>query len=81
VKYQRQRLVNLTKLYAELEEKAGEIRNSGTMAFLPAQRAELASLEEQKQQILQQITETKHILNVTLPDEARKAGIPPGWLR
>ena len=27
------------------------------------------------------IDEARNMLNVVIPEEARKAGIPPGWLR
>ncbi len=28
-----------------------------------------------------EIEQAKHMLNEVIPEEARKAGVPPGWLR
>jgi hypothetical protein len=32
-------------------------------------------------QVQKEIDDTRNRINVVIPEEARKAGIPPGWLR
>ena len=64
---------------------AGKVPNPALFFGLPIPEPEIAqSQEELKNQIAQtdaDLSEIGNALEVVLPDEARKAGAPPGWLR
>jgi hypothetical protein len=47
----------------------------------PAYRTRAAELEEEMKEVQKDIDEALNMINVVIPDEARKAGVPPGWLR
>jgi hypothetical protein len=47
----------------------------------PAVREELVQVDQSLQDTQAEIDEARHMLEEVLPDEARKAGVPPGWTR
>jgi hypothetical protein len=54
----------------------------GSLAVAPiAVREEAGQVDQALQDTQAEIDEARHMLEVVLPDEARKAGVPPGWLR
>jgi len=44
-------------------------------------RVEASEIELQMKQVQDEIDEARNQIEVVIPDEARKAGVPPGWLR
>jgi hypothetical protein len=79
----KERLANAEKRYKALEEERSTIiMTGGAMTYAPpAYRVRAAELEEEMSQAQKDIEEARNMINVVIPDEARKAGIPPGWLR
>jgi len=54
----------------------------GSPAVAPiAVREEVGRIDQDLQRTQSEIDEARHMLDVVLPDDARKAGVPPGWLR
>ena len=72
------RLNDLERRKAELMTQWG-----GAGAALPPQHVldEIGKIEADKVQARKDIDKANEEINVTIPDQARKAGIPPGWLR
>jgi hypothetical protein len=72
------RLNDLERRKAELMSQWG-----GAGAALPPQHVldEMAKIEADKVQARKEADKALDEINVTIPDQARKAGIPPGWIR
>lgn len=81
VKSNRARLVELTNRYSELENKYSALKANPYMAALPQNRQQIQDTEAQKAALLQEMQIIKHRLEVEIPEAARKAGVPPGWVR
>ena len=79
----RRTLANAERRYQELEKKRDEAIMSwgGPASGRLEGREEAARIEAEMKQLQQQMEEIRREIEVTIPDEARKAGIPPGWLR
>lgn len=79
----KQKLADAEKRYRLLETERNEVFGRwGTPAYAPPEvklRAE--QIEKDMQAARSQIDEANNMLNVVIPEDARKAGIPPGWLR
>jgi uncharacterized protein (DUF3084 family) len=79
----KQALTDAQQRYRELEEKRNELLMSwGGVASgrLDArEEAERVSLEMKKVQ--DEIDKARSRIEVEIPEQARKAGVPPGWLR
>ncbi len=77
------RLAESEKRHQELEEERNAlIRPWGTFASAsPDTRAKVGKVEEEMNAVQKQIDEARNMINVVIPEEARKAGVPPGWLR
>jgi hypothetical protein len=41
----------------------------------------MQQIENDMQRTRREIDDIKNEINTVIPDEARKAGVPPGWLR
>jgi hypothetical protein len=64
------------------QRRASLITQWGSAALAPpAVREEVAQVDQSLQDTQADIDEARHMLEDVLPDEARKAGVPPGWLR
>ncbi len=74
----RERLANLERQYQTLEQKRISLL---TMNAAPADKAEAQRIEEEMKGVQLDINIARNDIAVTIPDEARKAGVPPGWLR
>jgi hypothetical protein len=72
------RLSDLERRKSELTAQWG-----GAGSALPPQHVldEIAKIEADKAQARRDVDKANEEVNVTIPDQARKAGIPPGWLR
>jgi hypothetical protein len=79
----KERLANAEKRYKALEEERSTIiMTGGVMTYAPpAYRTRAAELEEEMKQVRKEIDDARNMIDVVIPDEARRAGIPPGWLR
>jgi len=79
----KQRLADLEKRYQELDQRRNELlRSWGADAFgRRTERIEAEKIEQQMKDVQREIDQARHDIDVVIPDEARKGGIPPGWLR
>ncbi len=79
----RQRLANAESRYQELARRRDELLRSwgGPASGQLAGRAEADRVEQEMKAVETQIDEAKKDIDVVIPENARKAGIPPGWLR
>ncbi len=76
-------LADLEQQYQALDQKRNEVlgRWGGIASGHLEDSEEAARIEQEMIQVQQEISDTRNQVEVTIPDEARKAGIPPGWLR
>lgn len=85
VKAARKALADVEQHYRDIEHKKTILMQSIGGAGLSMGRqldpGEIERLENELKQVQLEIDAAKQELEVTIPDEARKAGIPPGWLR
>jgi DNA repair exonuclease SbcCD ATPase subunit len=83
IKDWKSRLAESEKRHQELEEERNAlIRPWGTLALAsPDARAKVGKVEEEMKAVQKQINEARNMINVVIPEEARKADVPPGWLR
>jgi hypothetical protein len=79
----KRKLANAEKHYQELEKKrdAAIMSWGGPSSGRLEGREEAARIEEEMKQVRQEIEDARNDIDVRIPDAARKAGIPPGWLR
>jgi len=79
----KRRLANAEQRYKELEKKrdAAIMSWGGPASGRTEGREEAARLEEQMKRAQQEIDDARNEMDVRIPEEARKAGVPPGWLR
>jgi hypothetical protein len=79
----RQRLADAEKGHRALElERTQLTRAWGSIALAPPEyRQRAIEIELRLKELQTEIDTAKHMITTTLPDEARKAGVPPGWLR
>lgn len=77
------RLTDAEKRYQELEKERSELFTQwGIPAYAPADvRLKAEQLEGEMAEVRKKIDEARHMIDEVIPEEARKAGIPPGWLR
>ena len=76
-------LADLEQQYQSLDQKRNEVlgRWGGIASGHLEDREEADRIEQKMEQVQQEISDTRNQVEVAIPDEARKAGIPPGWLR
>jgi hypothetical protein len=79
----RRRLSDAESQHRKLEQERTElIRAWGSIALAPpAYRQRAVELELQLKEVETEIETARNMIDTVLPDEARKAGVPPGWLR
>ena len=79
----RQRLAGAEQRYADLDQKRLEAlgRWGGPASGQLSGPADAARIEEEMRAVQKEIDSIKREIEVVIPDEARKAGVPPGWLR
>ncbi|MFA5073821.1 MAG: DUF4124 domain-containing protein [Nitrospirota bacterium] len=79
----RQRLADAERRYRELDEKRTALLGSwgGVASGHLEGRMKAQEIEQQMKGVQDEIQSARHELEVTIPDDARKQGIPPGWLR
>ena len=79
----RQRLADAESRYRALEQKRNELLGSwgGIASGHYEGRVEAERVERDMKQVQQEIDSARSDLETVIPDEARKAAIPPGWMR
>lgn len=79
----RSRLEKVEARRSQLQkEKADLFAAWGSSALAPiANRQRAEEIDSELEEVQREIEEARRYLETTLPDEARRAGIPPGWLR
>ncbi len=77
------RLADAEQRYHALDEKKNSLFGSwgGPASGHLEDREEAARIEEEMKQVKKEIDGIRNEIEVVIPDEARKAGVPPGWLR
>ena len=64
------------------EERFLQYRRWGSPALAPiGNRERIVAIDKELQEVRKKIDEAKKMIDVVIPEEARKAGVPPGWLR
>ena len=79
----KQRLARAEARYASLEEeKYSQYGQWGSPALAPiGNRQRMAEIDEELKKAQKEIDEARNMIDVVIPEQARKAGVPPGWLR
>jgi len=79
----RQRLAAAEQRYADLDQKRLEAlgRWGGPASGQLSGPADAARIEEEMRAVQKEIDNIRREIEVVIPNEARKAGVPPGWLR
>jgi uncharacterized protein YukE len=79
----RQRLAAAEKRYQELDQRRNELLQSwgGPASGRLDTRVEADKVEQEMTAAQREIDAARNDLDVVIPEEARKAGIPSGWLR
>ena len=64
------------------EERFLQYAKWGSPALAPIRNRErIVAIDKELQEIQKKIDEANKMIDVVIPEEARKAGVPPGWLR
>jgi hypothetical protein len=79
----KQRLAAAQQHYRELEQRQTTLLGQwGTPAYAPPEaRIEAERIAQEMQSVQKEIDDARNDVEVAIPEEARKAGVPPGWLR
>ncbi|HTF99005.1 MAG TPA: DUF4124 domain-containing protein, partial [Nitrospirota bacterium] len=79
----KQRLADAERRYQEIKKKRDEAVMSwgGPASGRLEGREEAAKLEEEMNQVQREVEAARTEIEITIPNDARKKGIPPGWLR
>jgi uncharacterized protein YukE len=79
----RQRLASAERRYQELEKQRDELLRiwGGPASGRLADRTEVDKVEQQMKDVQKEMDDARNDINVVIPEDARKAEIPPGWLR
>jgi len=77
------RLDQAEKRYRELDQQRTELlMSSGGPAYGPIEnKVKAEQIAQEMKEVEKQIDEARNMLDVVIPEDARKAGVPPGWLR
>ena len=83
MKLARQRLVDAQQRYQELEQKRNEeVAKSGASPIGQLEgRIKAQQMEADMQHAQKNIDDAQNEVENVIPEEARRAGVPPGWLR
>jgi hypothetical protein len=71
--------------YSQIEQRRNDLmsKTGSSGAALPTQEMidEMSELDGELARARTEVDKARNEVEVTIPDEARRAGIPPGWLR
>ncbi len=83
MKRAKQRLEEAERHYHELDQKRNDLLGSwgGPASGHIAGREEAARIEDDMKQVKKEIDAARNEVENVIPEAARKAGVPPGWLR
>ncbi len=83
MKAARQTLADAERRYRELEEKRASVLEKGGSPALGhlEGREEAEIIAQEMKEVQKEIDAARNQIENVIPDAARKAGIPPGWLR
>ena len=79
----KQRLEAAEKRHHELDQRRNELLRSwgGPASGHLAEPTEVENIDQEIRDVQREIDEARNEVDVVIPEEARKQGIPPGWLR
>ncbi len=79
----KKKLADAESRYQNLQQQRNDLFAAwGSPAVAPlANRQQADQIDQQMQQVQQEIEKARNMIDVVIPEEARKAGVPPGWLR
>ena len=79
----KQRLDAAEKRYHELDQRRNELLRSwgGPASGRLVDSTEVEKIEQEIKDVQREIDKARNDVDVVIPEQARKAGIPPGWLR
>ncbi len=79
----KQRLADAEQRYRDLDQRRSELlgRWGGVASGRLQEREEAERITKEMQQVQREIDNARNQVEVVIPDEARKAGAEPGWLR
>ncbi len=77
------RLADAESRYRSLQQQRADLFAAwGSPAEAPlANRQQADQIDQQMQEVQQEIEKARNMIDNVIPEEARKAGVPPGWLR
>jgi hypothetical protein len=82
MKAAKQRLEDVERRYRELDQQRTELlARAPYTQSPPADRAKAEEIDQNMQKVQKEIDDARNEIEVVIPEDARKAGIPPGWLR
>jgi hypothetical protein len=83
MKAAKQKLANAEQRYHDLAQQRDLLLGSwgGPVSGHLEGREEADRIQQQMDQVQREIDDERNEIEVVIPNEARKAGIPPGWLR
>ncbi len=83
MKTAQRRLADAEHRYQALEEKKKSLAGSwgGPASGHLETREEAERIDQEMQQVQKEIDDARNEIEHVIPEEARKAGVPPGWLR
>jgi hypothetical protein len=79
----KQRLGAAEKRYQELDQRRNELLRSwgGPASGRLVDSTEVEKIDQELKDVQNERDEARNDIDVVIPEEARKKGIPPGWLR
>jgi len=79
----KEQLADAQKRYRDLDQKRRDALGmwGGSATGHLEGRAEAEKIQKEMDEVQLDIDEAKNMIETVIPEEARKAGIPPGWLR
>lgn len=79
----KKKLAELKQRYQELDQKRNELLMSwgGPASGRLGDRVQAEQIAEKMKEVQKEIDAAQNEIEEVIPDEARKAGVPPGWLR
>lgn len=80
----RGRLSAAEQRHREIEQELDALKEKwghGSYGYTADVEAELKRLEEELQKARQRVDDARQEVEVAIPEQARKEGVPPGWLR
>ena len=78
----RRRLADAEQHYRELDNKRTALLATAWTKPLPiAARSEAEKIAEEMKTVQLEIDDARRMIEVVIPEEAQKNGVPPGWLR